>query len=119
MYGSRILLNLSREDGGVEQVEADHVIAATGYRVDLRRLPFLNEDLASRIRAVEQMPVLSGNFESSVPGLYFVGISSALTFGPMMRFAYGSAYTARRLVRHLARHAERTSAYDKQAAATV
>jgi cation diffusion facilitator CzcD-associated flavoprotein CzcO len=118
-HGSRVLLNLSRENSGVEQLEADHVIAATGYRVDLRRLPFLNEDLASRIRVVEQMPVLSGNFESSVPGLYFVGISSALTFGPMMRFAYGSAYTARRLERHLARHAERTSAYDKQAAATV
>ena len=119
MRDSRVLLKLSRENGDVEQLEADHVIAATGYRVDLRRLPFLNEGLASRIRVVEHMPELTGNFESSVPGLYFVGISSALSFGPMMRFAYGSAYTARRLERHLARHAERRSAYDKRAAATV
>lgn len=119
MHDRRVLLKLSRENGTVEQVEADHVIAATGYRVDLRRLPFLNEDLASRIRVIEHMPELSGNFESSVPGLYFVGVSSALSFGPMMRFAYGSAYTARRLERHLTRHAERRSAYDRQAAATV
>jgi thioredoxin reductase len=119
MRDSRVVLKLSRDNGDSEQLEADHVIAATGYRVDLRRLPFLSEDLASRIRVVEHMPVLSGNFQSSVPGLYFVGISSAFTFGSMMRFAFGSAYTARRLERHLARHAERRSAYDKQAAATV
>jgi hypothetical protein len=119
MHDSRVLLKLSRKDGTVEQVEADHVIAATGYRVDLRRLPFLNNDLASGIHVVEHMPELSGNFESSMPGLYFVGVSSALSFGPMMRFAYGSAYTARRLERHLVRRAERRSAYDKQATATV
>jgi thioredoxin reductase len=119
MRDRRVLLKLSREHGDVEQLEADHVIAATGYRVDLRLLPFLNQGLASRIRVVEHMPELTGNFESSVPGLYFVGISSALSFGPMMRFAYGSAYTARRLERHLARHAERRSAYDKRATATV
>jgi hypothetical protein len=118
MRGNHVVLSLKREDGSVEQLEADHLIAATGYRVDLRRLPFLSNELASRIRAVDHMPVLSRNFESSVPGLYFVGISSALTFGPMMRFAYGSAYTARRLERHLARHAERRSAY-KQATATI
>ncbi len=119
MRDRRVLLKLSRENGDLKQLEADHVIAATGYRVDLRRLPFLSEGLATRIRVVEHMPELTGNFESSVPGLYFVGISSAFSFGPMMRFAYGSAYTARRLERHLARHAVRRSAYDKRAAATV
>jgi hypothetical protein len=62
------------------------------------------------------MPVLSSYFESSVPGLYFVGISSALTFGPMMRFAYGSAYTARRLERHLLQRTDRRMTYEEQAA---
>jgi cation diffusion facilitator CzcD-associated flavoprotein CzcO len=104
---------------GVEQLEFDHVIAATGYQVDLRRLPFLGENLRRQIRAVEHMPVLSSHFESSVPGLYFVGISSALTFGPMMRFAYGSAYTARRLERHLLHRTERRTAHEERAAAMV
>jgi pyruvate/2-oxoglutarate dehydrogenase complex dihydrolipoamide dehydrogenase (E3) component len=106
-------------DLGVEQLEFDHVIAATGYQVDLRRLPFLGENMRRQIRAVEHMPVLSSHFESSVPGLYFVGISSALTFGPMMRFAYGSAYTARRLERHLLHRTERRTAHEEQAAAMV
>jgi thioredoxin reductase len=101
MRGDRVLLAVGREDGTVEELEFDHVIAATGYKVDLRRLPFLSDDLRQQIRAVEHMPVLSSHFESSVPGLYFVGISSALSFGPMMRFAYGSAYTARRLEQYL------------------
>jgi hypothetical protein len=116
MREDRVLLAVGREDGAVEQIEFDHVVAATGYRVDLRRLPFLGEELRRQIRAVEQMPVLSSHFESSVPELYFVGISSALTFGPMMRFAYGSAYTARRLERHLLHQAERRMAYEEEAA---
>ena len=45
---------------------------------------------------------LSANFESSVPSLYFVGLASANTFGPVMRFTLGAGYTARRLAWHLA-----------------
>jgi hypothetical protein len=116
MRDARVLLALGRENGVLEQLEFDHVIAATGYRVDLRRLPFLGEELRRQIRAVEHMPVLSSHFESSVLGLYFVGISSALTFGPMMRFAYGSAYTARRLERHLLQRTDRRGTYEEQAA---
>ncbi len=116
MRDEGVLLAVSGKDGALQQLEFDHVIAATGYQVDLRRLPFLAEDLRPQIRAFEHMPVLSGNFESSVPGLYFVGISSTLTFGPMMRFAYGASYTARRLERHLLRQTARRTAYDQQAA---
>jgi thioredoxin reductase len=86
----------------------DHVIAATGYRVDLERLGILSDDLRREIRLTGGSPLLSANFESTVPGLYFVGVTAANTFGPMMRFAYGTSFTARRLSRHLAKSA-RTS----------
>ncbi|HEY3990175.1 MAG TPA: NAD(P)-binding domain-containing protein [Acidobacteriaceae bacterium] len=119
MRENGVLLALGRENGTIEQLEVEHVIAATGYQVDLRRLPFLAEELRQQIRVVEQMPVLSSHFESSVPGLYFVGISSALTFGPMMRFAYGAAYTAQRLKQHLQRRSQRRTVYDEQTAAVV
>jgi hypothetical protein len=79
------------------------VIVATGYRVDLRRLPFLGQDVLSRVQCLEHAPILSANFESSVPGLYFLGLASAYCFGPMMRFAYGADYTTRKIARHLAR----------------
>jgi thioredoxin reductase len=92
----QVRMLLRSADGTTEHV-ADHVIAATGYRVDLRRLAFLGETLCQRIRSVQYTPVLSPRFESSVPGLYFVGTAAANTFGPMMRFACGADWTARRV----------------------
>jgi hypothetical protein len=87
---------------GTSSIAVDHVIAGTGYRVALERLPFLEDRLRKRIRAVEDAPVLNRFFESSVPGLFFVGLASANSFGPLTRFAYGAMYTSRRLSRHLA-----------------
>jgi hypothetical protein len=93
-----------RLDGGAEQtVVADHVIAATGFRVDLRRLGFLAPELLARIEQAEHTPVLSRRFESSVAGLFMVGVAAANSFGPLLRFAYGAGFTSRRLSRHLAR----------------
>jgi len=41
-------------------------------------------------------------FESSVPGLHFVGVTAANSFGPLFRFAFGADYAAKRLGHHLA-----------------
>ena len=101
--GEQVHLRLTGQDGSVLDRFADHVIVATGYKVDLRRLPFLNEAVFSRIRCFEHAPVLSANFEASIPGLYFLGLASANSFGPMMRFAYGADYTARKIARHIVR----------------
>lgn len=87
---------------GTKSIVVDHVIAGTGYRVALERLPFLGDELRKRIRTVEDAPILNRNFESSVPGLFFVGLASANSFGPLTRFAYGAMYTSQRLSRHLA-----------------
>jgi thioredoxin reductase len=83
----------------------DHVIAATGYRVDLRRLTFVDRDLLAGIRSVEQSPVLSSHFETSVPGLYFMGMAAANTLGPLMCFVFGTQFASRRLSKHLAESA--------------
>ena len=105
----RVVLELTNGDGSQNTLAVDHVIAATGFKVDLRRLRFLNPDLRGAIRSVENAPVLSSNFESSLPGLYFVGTSAANTFGPLMRFAYGAGYTARKLSKHLAKSSRHPS----------
>lgn len=96
----QLFLSLTNGNGATEQHETDHLVAATGYRPDIRRLPFL-DGLRNEIRTLEHAPVLSPEFQSSVPGLYFIGIAAVNDFGPMMRFAYGSDYTARKLARHL------------------
>jgi FAD-dependent urate hydroxylase len=90
-------LSVAGPSGETSDILADHVIAATGYRVDLNRLPFLDAGLSHRLRRVDNGPALSSNFESSVAGLYFAGLAAAGRFGPSMRFVAGAHYTARRI----------------------
>ncbi len=95
---------LASADGAAPiTVESDHVICATGYRADVQRLGFLDTDLRSELRTVARSPVLSRRFESSVPGLYFLGLASAVSFGPLMRFMYGDEFAARRITQDLVR----------------
>ena len=87
--------------GNGQTFETEHIIAATGYKVDLRRLAFLDETLRSEIKTFNGSPQLDATFESSAPGLYFVGIASAQSFGPLMRFVYGAKHAATILARHV------------------
>jgi thioredoxin reductase len=105
--GDRVSLQLAGDEqnghGHDMVVETDHVICATGYRADLARLRFLEPGMQSTLRTVNRSPVLDFDFESSVPGLFFVGIPAAMTFGPLMRFMYGDEFAARRITRRLAK----------------
>lgn len=101
----RVELGLSKGTTEIERIEVDHVIAATGYHVDLGRLEFLDSELRQRIRLAGGSPALSANFESTVPGIYFLGLSAANTFGPFLRFACGAGFAAKRLARHLGKRA--------------
>jgi thioredoxin reductase len=98
---SRVHLKVRAADGREREIVTEHVIAATGYRVDLERLRFLNPEIRSKIKVLNRAPVLSSNFESSVPGLYFAGVAAANSFGPVMRFAFGAGFAARTLDRAL------------------
>jgi hypothetical protein len=97
-----VKLQIIGRDGVERSLVTEHVIAATGYRADLNRLPFLSQDIRSRLDTLENAPVLSSNFESALRGLYFVGAAAAISFGPLMRFAVGSRFVAHRVSRHLA-----------------
>jgi lysine/ornithine N-monooxygenase len=99
----RVALRFVHRDSGELNLTVDHVIAGTGYVVELKRLPFMDDGLRAEIRQEATSPKLSGNFESSVPGLYFVGVASAGTFGPLTRFAHGAGFTARKISAHLRR----------------
>ena len=96
----RVRIGIDSPEGATE-LEADHVIAATGYRVSLDRLTFLSEEVRSRLKTLAGSPVVGADYESSVPGLYFIGMAVAPTFGPVMRFVFGTS--AARRSRRLAR----------------
>lgn len=87
---------------GPREIVTDHVIAATGYRVNIERLAYLDKDLVSGIRReAGGIPELSSTYETSVPGLFIVGITTSPVFGPIMRFMYGAKHAAPVLARRL------------------
>jgi thioredoxin reductase len=105
-----VTVGLVSRDGRRSEVRADCVIAATGYRPDLRRLAFLDDALRARIRPVAGTAAVDAAYQTSVHGLYLIGPAVAPVFGPVMRFVYGSAHAARTVTRHLAATADSTVA---------
>jgi FAD-dependent urate hydroxylase len=99
--GSGVRLSL---DGPTDLVDVDHVVAGTGFRVDLARLPFLPAEVRSAIPDVKGYPVVSRVGESPVPGLYFAGAPTAFSIGPSARFIAGTHNVAAKLAKSLARH---------------
>ncbi len=80
-------------DGG-SKLRADHVLLATGYRVDIAKYEFLSPELLEEVARVDGYPRLRRGFEASVPGLFFFGAPAAWSFGPLFRFVAGTAYAA-------------------------
>ena len=105
--GGKIVLTMA-SGAGRRELAVDHVIAATGYRVDLGRLGFLAPELRDQVRCVAGWPHLTGSFESSVAGLFFVSLTAAETFGPVMRFVCGAGFAARRVTRAVAARTRET-----------
>jgi hypothetical protein len=97
----KVVLDLVDASGARHSLQGDHVIFATGYKIDVGRLGFLNPSLLHQIRLVEQAPQLSAHYETSVPGLHFIGPAAANSFGPVCRFVYGTYHPARHLARYL------------------
>src|SRR5207249_6236952 len=73
-------------------------VRAAGYRAAVT-----NRSLRAEIKTDRAIPSLSHWFESSVPGLYFVGLTSLRAFGPLYRFVAGCKATAPRVARSVAR----------------
>jgi thioredoxin reductase len=110
VQNGKVHLKVRASDGSEREIVTEHVIAATGYRVDLERLKFLNPEIRSKVNTLNGAPVLSSSFESSVDGLYFGGVASANSFGPVMRFAFGAGFAARTLASALAKSLSKETA---------
>lgn len=88
--GERLGLRLN---DGSERV-VDHVVLATGYRVNVARYAFLSSELLQKLNCIDGYPRLDAGFESSLPGLHFLGAPAAWSFGPLMRFVAGTEFAA-------------------------
>ncbi|WUH53778.1 NAD(P)-binding domain-containing protein [Streptomyces sp. NBC_00442] len=100
--GGRPVLTLSGGAGPERELSADHVMAATGYRMDVAALDFLGHGVRARLLTSRGAPVLDAGYQSSVRGLYFTGLPAAASFGPVMRFVCGTTYASPRLAASIA-----------------
>ncbi len=98
VVGGRVKVCL---DDGSERM-ADHLLLATGYRVDVSRYQFLAPELAQSIHQFDGYPCLKRGLETSVPGLHILGAPAAWSFGPLMRFVSGAGYASRALLESIA-----------------
>jgi thioredoxin reductase len=98
-----VALTLADKAGKEETLRFDHVISATGYQVDMRKVPFLDRGLREAISPNGASPAVSDNFETAVPGLYTMGLAAMESFGPLLRFMVGAEFAAPRLATHLDR----------------
>jgi thioredoxin reductase len=88
-------IEMTDREGGRSTHTFDYVIAGTGYRVDVDRLRFLSSALRTGLTRVGGAPRLSRRFETSISGLYFLGVTAAYQFGPALRFVCGAEYASR------------------------
>jgi cation diffusion facilitator CzcD-associated flavoprotein CzcO len=93
--GERVALKLS----DTSERHVDHVLLATGYRVDISRYPFLSGRILQSVRRIDGYPQLDPGFQSSLPGLHFLGAPAAWSFGPLMRFVAGADFASRNVTR--------------------
>ncbi|HEY4990116.1 MAG TPA: FAD-dependent oxidoreductase [Opitutaceae bacterium] len=98
-----------RLDDGTER-HVDHVLMGTGYGVDLSKYGFMPASLTAQVERLEGYPTLATGFESSVPGLHFVGAAAAKTFGPLLYFVAGTDFASKNLAASIGRDRARVPA---------
>ena len=82
-------------DGG-ENIQVDHVVLATGFRVDMDRVPFLSGgNIPEALDLNNGYPVLDECFQTSVPGLFVTSLAAAQDFGPFLGFTVSVGASAR------------------------
>ncbi len=79
-----------------ETLEVDQIILATGYKVDLGKLPLLKEgNLLARLETKNGFPVLGEDFQTNLPGLYLTSMAATQDFGPFFAFTISTRTSAK------------------------
>jgi len=105
---TEVVNSIERENGGLEveltngeKLNVDQIVLATGYKVDIARLPYLAENLRRRLETSNGFPVLDDHFESSVPGLFITSMPATQDFGPFFGFTISVRTSAKLICRRL------------------
>jgi len=95
-----------RPDGAIDvtfapsgQTVVDDLILATGYKVDIERVPLLNGRDGPIIATRDGFPVLDDHFQSSEPRLFITSMAASGDFGPFFGFTVAARVSARHIGR--------------------
>lgn len=70
-----------------ESFTVDQIVLATGYRVEISKLPLLaNGNILGDLQRRNGFPVLDDHFQTSVPGLFITSMPATQDFGPFFGF---------------------------------
>lgn len=70
-----------------ETVVCDQIVLATGYKVDIAKLPVLAAgNILEQLETRNGFPVLDDHFETSVPRLFITSLPATQDFGPFFAF---------------------------------
>src|SRR6185369_4837816 len=81
-----------------KSVGVDQIILATGYRVEIDKLPLLaSGNILASLATRDGYPELDEHFQTSVPGLFITSMPATQDFGPFFGFTI-SVRTSARLI---------------------
>ena len=86
-----------------EAFTVDKLVLATGYKVDITRLPLLSAgNLIEQLETRNGFPVLDDHFQTSVPGLFITSMPAMQDFGPFFGFTNSVRTSAQLICRRIA-----------------
>jgi cation diffusion facilitator CzcD-associated flavoprotein CzcO len=103
---------IERSDGALaavldngETFIVDEVVAATGYKVQIERVPFLAAgNVLQQLTARNGFPELDDHFQTNIPGLHMTSMPAVQDFGPFWAFTIAAPVSAQIIGRRLLRN---------------
>ncbi len=87
-------LNVTLSNG--ETITCDQIVLATGYKVDIQRLPILAAgNILDQLETRNGFPILDDHFQTSIKGLFITSMPATQDFGPFFAFTISVRVSAR------------------------
>jgi len=94
LRGTKLLSCVKIENGELKimfdkapNLTADHIILATGFKVNISNVPFFAEgNILSRLAINNDFPVIDEHFQTNLPGLFITSMAAGQDFGPFFGF---------------------------------
>ncbi len=78
-----------------ERLVVDHIILATGYKVNVSQIPFLAKgNIAAKLATRKGFPILDEHFQTNLPGLFITSMAANQDFGPFFAFTVSTRTSA-------------------------